>query len=509
MNIKSDVDGEVTKVEDGKVYIGKHVIESNPIQSSNQLNITTIPTVKVGDKVNKGQVLFKPRTLDEIGEARLGVNCLVAYLAYGNTFEDGVIVSEAILDRFTHVAIVDVIKYVTEDEELKWIKEVGSMVHGKDVLVSVDRNISTERYMALSKFISPKRFNSSLTVQPGQPDSYISDVQIQYGSGVLMNEKSYLEGYKSKIENWRKELKSKFDNPYVDMRLTTEPDPNIADFKYRIVIRMLVINRLKVGDKLTSRYGGKGLVAQILPVDQMPIGEDGRRVEVIMNPYAISARKIPSLLMEVALGNISEKLGDYLSTKSTDIKRDILSEISNPQIKTWSNEKVEEYYKKYRDSRFPVVTGSYAQDIPKKIEKYYDLLGIPVDGIKLTDGFTKRVIRTPILTGNLYLMKLRSLPEFSAKVTSDAVSGPYPVLGGKSRKGGQKIGEMEIWSYFSNNMDQYLLERRDPSAENDKYNFLSHLLLTGYDMQDEEGHNMASRKFSANLKIFSKYAKDK
>lgn len=58
-------------------------------------------------------------------------------------------------------------------------------------------------------------------------------------------------------------------------------------------------------------------------------------------------------------------------------------------------------------------------------------------------------------------------------------------------------------------MDQYLLERRDPSAENDKYNFLSHLLLTGYDMQDEEGHNMASRKFSANLKIFSKYAKDK
>ena len=53
-------------------------------------------------------------------------------------------------------------------------------------------------------------------------------------------------------------------------------------------------------------------------------------------------------------------------------------------------------------------------------------------------------------------------------------------------------------------MDQYLLERRDPSAENDRYNFLSHLLLTGYDFQDDEGNNMASRKFSANLRFFKK-----
>lgn len=369
--------------------------------------------------------------------------------------------------------------------------------------------MSGERFMNLSKFISPKRFNSSLTVQPGQYDSYISDVQIQYGSGVLSNEKGYLEGYKARIDTWRSELKSHFDNPYVDMRIVSEPDPNIADFKYRITVRMLVINRLKVGDKLTSRYGGKGLVALILPEDKMPVDENGRRVELIMNPYAVSARKIPSLLMETCLGNIAEKLGHYLDEKTTRERREVLAEISDPSIIKWSDDEVDAYYEKYKDSRFPVITGSYARGIPQKIQKYYDLLNINVDGVKLKDGFTNRIIRTPILTGNLYLMKLKSLPEFAAKVTSDAVSGPYPVLGGKSRKGGQKIGEMEIWSYFANNMDQYLLERRDPSSENDKYNFLSHLLLTGYDMQDDEGHNMASRKFSANLKIFSKYAKDK
>lgn len=507
LNVRSNEEGEVTEIRDNRVYIGKHVIESNPIQSSNQLNITSVPTVKVGDKVKKGDVIFRPRILED-GIARLGINCYIGFMGYGDTFEDGVIVSSAVLDRFTHISIVDLTKYITEDEELKWIAEAGKLVKSKDTLISVERDLSDERFTNLSKFISNKRFNSSLLVPAGQQDAYISDVQIQYGSGVQSNEKSYLEGYKSHIDSNRTHLKSVFNNPYVDMRLTTEPDPNIADFKYRIVIRMLVINKLKVGDKLTSRYGGKGLVSKIIPESQMPIGPDGRRLELIMNPYAASARKIPSLLMEVYLGNIAEKLGDYLSDEDVKKRRQVLADISDPNIIRWSDDQVNQYYEKYRYSKFPMITGSFAKGIPQKINKYYEILGIPMEGIKLKDGYTNREIKTPIITGNLYLLKLRSLPEFSAKVTSDAMTDQYPVLGAKSRRGGQKIGEMEIWSYFANNMDQYLLDRRDPAAESDKYNFLSHLLLTGYDYVDDEGNNMASRKFSADLKIFKKYGEE-
>jgi hypothetical protein len=505
LNLKSEVDGVVTDIVDNKVIINKkHVVESNPIQSSNQLNITSIPSVKVGDKIKKGDVLFRPRVMED-GVARLGANVYIGYMGYGNTFEDGVIVSSAVLDKFTHISIVDVTKYVTEDENLKWIKEVGSKVKSKDVLVSVDKNISEERFKNLTKFISPKRFNSSLIVPPGQQDAYISDVQILYGSGMLTNEKSYLEGYKSRIKGEREKLKSEFNNPYVDMRIVTEPDKDLTEFKYRIIVRMLVINRLKVGDKLTSRYGGKGLVSQIIPEENMPTDANGRKLEMIMNPYAISARKIPALLMETYLGNISENLGKFLEGKDTKKKREVIAEISNPYAVKWSDEEVENYVEKYtKQGKFPIITGSFAKDLPNKINKFYDMLGLPTEGIEVTDGYTKRKIKTPIITGSLYLMKLRALPEFSAKVTSDAMSDKYPVLGAKSRKGGQRIGEMEIWSYFANNMDQYLLERRDPSAENDRYNFLSHLLLTGYDFEDDDGNNMASRKFSANLRFFKK-----
>lgn len=506
LNLKSDVEGVVTDIVDNNVIInGKHVIESNPIQSSNQLNITSIPSVKIGDKINKGDVVFRPRVMED-GMARLGANVYIGYMGYGNTFEDGVIVSSSVLDKFTHVSIVDVTKYVTEDENLKWIKEVGSKVVSKDVLVSVDKNINESRFNNLSKFISPKRFNSSLLVPPGQQDAYISDVQIIYGSQKpLANEKSYLEGFKNRIQENRNKLKRDFNNPYSDMRIVAEVGKDETDFKYRITVRMLVINRLKVGDKLTSRYGGKGLVSQIIPEENMPTDANGRKLEMIMNPYAISARKIPALLMETYLGNISENLGTYLKGKDTETKRKVFAEISNPYAVKWTDEEVEAYYEKNAaKGRFPIITGSFSKDLPNKINKFYEMLGLPTEGIEVTDGYTKRKIKTPIITGSLYLMKLRALPEFSAKVTSDAMSDKYPVLGAKSRKGGQRIGEMEIWSYFANNMDQYLLERRDPSAENDRYNFLSHLLLTGYDFQDDEGNNMASRKFSANLRFFKK-----
>ncbi|MDR4505267.1 MAG: DNA-directed RNA polymerase subunit beta [Candidatus Scalindua sp.] len=165
--------------------------------------------------------------------------------------------------------------------------------------------------------------------------------------------------------------------------------------------------RLSVGDKMAGRHGNKGVIAKILPVEDMPYLEDGTPVEMILNPLGVPSRMNLGQLLETHLGWASKKLGFQSVT--------------------------------------PIFDGAKEADVISALQE----AGLPTDGkAVLYDGRTGESFEQKVTVGYMYMLKLHHLVD--EKVHARA-TGPYSLitqqpLGGKARFGGQRFGEMEVWA---------------------------------------------------------------
>ncbi|MBI4713029.1 MAG: DNA-directed RNA polymerase subunit beta [Planctomycetes bacterium] len=172
-------------------------------------------------------------------------------------------------------------------------------------------------------------------------------------------------------------------------------------------VRVATKRNLSVGDKLAGRHGNKGVVARILPEEEMPFTAEGRPVDILLNPLGVPSRMNVGQILETHLGWISEKLG----------------------IKIVS----------------PIFDGVTEDDINRELKS----AGLPEDGkMTLYDGRTGEPFKERVTVGNAYIMKLHHLVD--DKIHARA-TGPYSLitqqpLGGKARYGGQRLGEMEVWA---------------------------------------------------------------
>ena len=178
---------------------------------------------------------------------------------------------------------------------------------------------------------------------------------------------------------------------------------------------------LSVGDKVAGRHGNKGVIARILPEEDMPFLEDGTPVDIVLNPLGVPSRMNVGQILEVHLGWAMKKLG----------MRAICPPFDGPK--------------------------------ESEIEEYMDKAGHPRHGkVKLYDGRTGESFDEPVTVGIMYIMKLHHLVD--DKIHARA-TGPYSLitqqpLGGKARAGGQRFGEMEVWAleaYGAANILQELL----------------------------------------------------
>lgn len=165
--------------------------------------------------------------------------------------------------------------------------------------------------------------------------------------------------------------------------------------------------KIQVGDKMAGRHGNKGVVAKIVPVEDMPFLPDGTPVDIVLNPLGVPSRMNIGQLFETALGWAAQKLGKYFAT--------------------------------------PVFDGATWE----QVQEYLRQAGLPEDGrTVLYDGRTGEPFAEKVTVGYIYMMKLVHMVE--DKIHARAV-GPYSLitqqpLGGKSRFGGQRFGEMEVWA---------------------------------------------------------------
>jgi DNA-directed RNA polymerase subunit beta len=175
----------------------------------------------------------------------------------------------------------------------------------------------------------------------------------------------------------------------------------------RVVVYIATKRKLSEGDKLAGRHGNKGVVARILPEEDMPFLPNGTPVEVILNPLGVPSRMNVGQILECHLGWAAKALGLFVSS--------------------------------------PVFDGAKEEEIKELLKK----AGLPVDGkITLHDGFTGEPFDHKITVGDLYVMKLIHLVD--EKIHARSI-GPYSLvtqqpLGGKAQFGGQRLGEMEVWA---------------------------------------------------------------
>jgi len=225
-----------------------------------------------------------------------------------------------------------------------------------------------------------------------------------------------------------------------------------------VKVYVAIKRKLQVGDKMAGRHGNKGVVSRILPEEDMPYMEDGRPVEIVLNPLGVPSRMNVGQILETHLGwaakGIGWKIEEMLAKSgSSDAIRGYLLEIyDDPEMKRFLEGLDEDELravagrlKRGVPMASPVFEGSSEQTIRDLMEK----AGFSSSGqAALFDGKTGEPFRHKVTVGIMYVLKLHHLVD--DKIHARSI-GPYSLvtqqpLGGKAQFGGQRLGEMEVWA---------------------------------------------------------------
>jgi len=216
--------------------------------------------------------------------------------------------------------------------------------------------------------------------------------------------------------------------------------------------------KLSVGDKMAGRHGNKGVIARILPEEDMPYMPDGTPVEVVLNPLGVPSRMNVGQILETHLGWASRELGNKIRRLFTSEAR---AELLRKEIKglyhsspvaaavdNLDDEQVLDLARSLTDG-IPFSTPVFDGATEHEIKDYLEKAGLPLSGkINLFDGMTGEAFEQPVTVGYIYMLKLSHLVD--DKIHARSI-GPYSLitqqpLGGKAQFGGQRFGEMEVWA---------------------------------------------------------------
>ncbi len=216
--------------------------------------------------------------------------------------------------------------------------------------------------------------------------------------------------------------------------------------------------KLSVGDKMAGRHGNKGVIARILPEEDMPYLEDGTPVEIVLNPLGVPSRMNVGQILETHLGWAGAELGKKITellkqnTRSEAIRRDLKALFKDTVLADTISEMSEDELEAVAPTLAKgVFMGSAVFDGAREeeIKALLSSAGLPTSGkTSLRDGMTGEIFEQPVTVGYIYMLKLSHLVD--DKIHARSI-GPYSLitqqpLGGKAQFGGQRFGEMEVWA---------------------------------------------------------------
>ncbi|AWM77242.1 DNA-directed RNA polymerase subunit beta [Phenylobacterium parvum] len=263
-----------------------------------------------------------------------------------------------------------------------------------------------------------------------------------------------LEAMRRQFDEARKRLDRRFDDKVEKLKRGDELPPGVMKM---VKVFVAVKRKLQPGDKMAGRHGNKGVISKILPIEDMPYLEDGRNVDIVLNPLGVPSRMNVGQIFETHLGwaaaglgrQIAEVLEAWRNGGQRKALVDHLRGIYGPdqELPDTDEELVELARNLSKGVPFatPVFDGAHIEDIENLLEQ----AGLARSGQSiLYDGQTGEQFKRPVTVGYIYMLKLHHLVD--DKIHARSI-GPYSLvtqqpLGGKAQFGGQRFGEMEVWA---------------------------------------------------------------
>lgn len=412
-NIKSPVSGKVSKVTPDAIYVkpakGKavpvYVHNNYPLNSHTFFHDTT--KVKVGDKVSAGQTLTESNfTKDNV--LALGKNLRVAYTAYkGYNFEDGVVISEGAAKKMTSV-------------------------HKHEYRVDVDKNTKTGAEIYFAAF--------------PQELKYLRDIKSRYDDDGIIKKGQVVEPGDVLIPAFQqiplhaefdyKRLGKKLGDRAIDISQRWDglgPAEVVDVVKNRAFIKVYLRSEeeMKIGDKISMRHGGKGIVTHIVPDAEMYKDEQGNVIDVLLNPVGVPGRVNTGQMFEAAAGKLALKTG-------------------------------KPYYTRNFNEKHPSTLGKLQEDLKA---------GGVVDAENITDPVTGRVIpNTMVGVTHIYKLKHQVDTKFKARGSTDESYTLDEQPAKTDDSSAQRIGMLDTFSLLSGDATHFLHDAYGlKSQKNDEY----------------------------------------
>ncbi len=372
------------------------------LRSNSATAIMQRPIVAAGERIERGDILADGQSMKN-GELALGRNVRVAFMTWdGYNYEDAVIMCEKMVydDVYTSLHI-DEFQIEARDTKLgkeEFTTEIPNV--GAETISHLDENgivipgTEVKEGDILVGKITPKGVTEPTPEEKlllaifGEKSREVRDtsLRVPHGGG----------GIVQSIQHYKK---SKGD----------ELAPGVNE-----VVRVYIIQKrkIKIGDKMAGRHGNKGVISNIVPLEDMPFTEDGQPIDIMLNPQGVPSRMNIGQVLELHLGLAAKKLGIKVAT--------------------------------------PVFDGATIEDIREIMrEAKLQPEGAPTDGkVTLYDGRSGEPFENKVNVGIMYFIKLSHMVDDKLHARS---VGPYTLvtqqpMGGKAQNGGQRFGEMEVWA---------------------------------------------------------------
>src|SRR5438477_208469 len=379
-----------------QVHRGAEYHEADPALAE-FMDVSPKQIVSVGERVAADAVIADSYSTDN-GELALGQNILVAFMPWeGGNYEDAIILSERIVqdDKFTSIHVE---KYEAEARDTKLgpeeiTRDIPNV--GEEALADLDEN----GIVYIGAEVGPQDILVGKITPKGETELTAEERLLR----AIFGEKA------REVKDTSLRLPSGEHGKVVDVAIFSREnnDELLPGVNKMIRIAVAQKRKISVGDKMAGRHGNKGVIAKILPVEDMPFLPDGTPVDIVLNPLGVPSRMNIGQILETHLGWAAQALGIKVMT--------------------------------------PVFDGAKEDAIKSTLRD----AGLPESGkIQLRDGRNGRAFEEDVTVGYIYMLKLHHLVEDKIHARS---TGPYSLitqqpLGGKAQFGGQRFGEMEVWA---------------------------------------------------------------
>jgi len=427
--------GQVVDVDAEKIVVetkdGKDTYELTKFMRSNQGTlIHQKPIVESGVRVKADDVLADGSSTDQ-GELALGANLLVAFMPFeGYNFEDAIVISERLVKEDVLSSI-----HIHEYEIDARTTKLGDEEITRDI-----PNRSEESLKDLDE-----RGVVRIGAEVGSGDLLVGKVTPKGETELTAEEKLIRAIFKEKAREVRDtslKVPHGEGGKVIDVKTFSREAGDDLSPGVNELVRVYVAKKRKIaeGDKLAGRHGNKGVISKIVPEEDMPFLEDGRPVDVILNPLGVPSRMNIGQILETHLGWAAAH-GVFDDEASANGHTRAPTPVASPVFDGASEQDVDE-----------ALTEWVKQNPDSPINFHVDEKRPPgrrASGkVRLFNGKTGEAYEQKITVGHMYILKLLHLVDDKIHARS---TGPYSLvtqqpLGGKAQFGGQRFGEMEVWA---------------------------------------------------------------